>query len=150
MRGRKPKPTYLKLISGNPGRRPLNENEPAPRLALPSVPPHLSDEAKVEWGRVANEMYDLGMLTHLDRAVLASYCQYYATWCKFTELADRHPLMKGSKGQPVVSSYMKLANQAYQNMLKAAVELGITPSARSRVSAVPPKDNADPARKYLE
>jgi P27 family predicted phage terminase small subunit len=150
MRGRKPKPTYLKLIAGNPGRRPLNENEPAPRLALPSVPPHLSDEAKVEWGRVANEMYDLGMLTHLDRAVLASYCQYYASWCKFTELSDRQPLMKGSKGQPVVSPYVKLANQAYQNMLKAAVELGITPSARSRVSAAPPQDRKDPASSYLD
>lgn len=149
MRGRKPKPTFLKLITGNPGKRPLNENEPRPRLALPSVPPHLTDEAKVEWGRVANELYDLGMLTHLDRAVLASYCQYYASWCKYTEASERAPLVKGSKGQPALSPYVKLANQAYQNMLKAAVELGITPSARSRVSAIPPQDKQDPATKYF-
>ena len=149
MRGRKPKPTFLKLVTGNPGKRPLNQNEPRPRLALPSVPHHLSDEAKVEWGRVANELYDLGMLTHLDRAVLASYCQYYAAWCKYSEAGERQPLVKGSKGQPVVSPYVKLANQTYQNMLKAAVELGITPSARSRVSAVPPQDKQDPAAKYF-
>lgn len=26
--GRPPKPTYLKVLEGNPGRRPINENEP--------------------------------------------------------------------------------------------------------------------------
>ena len=30
MRGKKPKPTHLKLITGNPGKRPLNEAEPKP------------------------------------------------------------------------------------------------------------------------
>jgi hypothetical protein len=34
MRGRKPKPTYLKLLNGNPGKRPLNEQEPKPQPAL--------------------------------------------------------------------------------------------------------------------
>ena len=29
-RGRKPKPTALKILEGNPGKRPLNENEPIP------------------------------------------------------------------------------------------------------------------------
>ena len=29
-RGRKPKPTALKVLEGNPGKRPLNENEPIP------------------------------------------------------------------------------------------------------------------------
>ena len=27
-RGRKPKPTALKMLEGNPGKRPLNEYEP--------------------------------------------------------------------------------------------------------------------------
>lgn len=29
-RGRKPKPTALKLLEGNPGKRPINANEPIP------------------------------------------------------------------------------------------------------------------------
>lgn len=36
MRGRKPKPTYLKLLNGNPGKRALNEQEPKPERALPT------------------------------------------------------------------------------------------------------------------
>ena len=43
MRGRKPKPTHLKLLDGNPGRRPLNlpsrslsgRSPPAPRIYAP-------------------------------------------------------------------------------------------------------------------
>ena len=30
MRGRRPKPTALKLIEGNPGKRPLPRDEPTP------------------------------------------------------------------------------------------------------------------------
>ena len=30
IRGRKPKPTALKLLEGNPGKRPINEHEPVP------------------------------------------------------------------------------------------------------------------------
>ncbi|MEQ8198694.1 MAG: phage terminase small subunit P27 family, partial [Clostridiaceae bacterium] len=29
-RGRKPKPTAIKVLEGNPGKRPLNKNEPKP------------------------------------------------------------------------------------------------------------------------
>ena len=37
MRGRKPKPTHLKVIAGNPGKRPLNEDGPRydPKLLKP-------------------------------------------------------------------------------------------------------------------
>jgi hypothetical protein len=30
MRGRKPVPSHLKVIRGNPGKRTLNQNEPLP------------------------------------------------------------------------------------------------------------------------
>ena len=35
--GRKPDPTRLKLLKGNPGKRPLNANEPNPTPRLPRV-----------------------------------------------------------------------------------------------------------------
>jgi len=37
MRGRRPKPTRLKMLTGNPGKRPLNGNEPRPAAAVPDV-----------------------------------------------------------------------------------------------------------------
>src|SRR5262249_28256271 len=80
-RGSKPKPTALKLITGNPGRRPLNHGEPqppAPETLLP--PPELNDDAKVEWGRRIGELMSCGLFTSIDYAAFAAYCQSWGTW----------------------------------------------------------------------
>lgn len=153
-RGRKPLPTHLRLVTGNAGRRPLNENEPQPESALPSVPPHLSDVAKVEWGRVANELHDLGMLSRIDRALLAGYCQAYADWieaegklAQFGKviMSPKRVITKKGKngatttessgGYPIQSPYLAIRNKALEQMNKFAVEFGMSPSSRSRVSA---------------
>ena len=48
--GRPPKPTILKLLEGNPGKRPLNLADGVnPEVAVPSVPRHLSVTAVKEW-----------------------------------------------------------------------------------------------------
>ena len=80
MRGRKSKPTRLKLLEGNPGRRPLNDQEPQPEAALLEPPPELPKLARAEWQRLAGKLYDLGMLTHLDQTILEAYCYSYAKW----------------------------------------------------------------------
>ena len=61
-RGRKPKPTALKLLEGNPGKRPLNDKEPKPQKKAPSCPKWLDPEAKKEWRRLASKMEMMGIL----------------------------------------------------------------------------------------
>ena len=48
-RGRTPKPTAIKQLEGNPGKRQLNTNEPKPKQKAPTCPKWLDDEAKKEW-----------------------------------------------------------------------------------------------------
>ena len=50
-RGRKPTPTAIKELEGNPGKRPLNKNEPKPTKKAPPCPKWLEPEAKKEWHR---------------------------------------------------------------------------------------------------
>ena len=85
--GRPPKPTALKLLTGNAGKRPLPENEPAPVVPsrLPPPPKHLSDEAKSEWRRMGRELLRLGLLTTIDRAEFALYCQAWGRWVEAEE-----------------------------------------------------------------
>lgn len=45
-RGRKPKPTAVKQLEGNPGKRQLNANEPKPVARAPSCPKWLEDDAE--------------------------------------------------------------------------------------------------------
>lgn len=75
-RGPLPKPTALKVLEGNPGRRALNLSDGInPRVEVPSPPKHLGQEARKEWKRITPLLYELGLISGLDRAALAMYCQ---------------------------------------------------------------------------
>jgi P27 family predicted phage terminase small subunit len=75
-RGPLPKPTALKLLEGNPGKRALNLSDGVnPRVDIPSVPKHLGVEARKEWKRVTPLLEELGLISGLDRAALGLYCQ---------------------------------------------------------------------------
>lgn len=63
-RGRKPKPTALKILEGNPGKRPINENEPIPPKGTVKCPTWLEPEAKKEWKRLAPSLEAMGVLAH--------------------------------------------------------------------------------------
>ena len=69
MRGRKPLPSNVVRLRGNPGKRRLNDAEPRPAAKTPSCPACLGDEARKEWKRLAKELAELGLLTGLDRAM---------------------------------------------------------------------------------
>jgi phage terminase small subunit len=61
VRGRKPKPTRLKLVAGNPGKRPLKPREPKPEVKVPICPAHLCPAAKAVWKRLTRELFVLGL-----------------------------------------------------------------------------------------
>lgn len=136
MRGRKPKPTAVKLAENNPGRRPLNTNEPTHPAMGAECPPDLSSPiARAEWKRVAPLLCGSGQVTEVDRSVLIGYCLKYAQWRDLEDEAARHPfVVRSPSGYPIPNPALGMANKAYGLMLKSAAELGITPSSRSRVS----------------
>ena len=74
MRGRRPKPTRLKVLTGNPGKRPMNKHEPKTEPAVPKCPNELGPVARRERDRLASELGKLKILIALDRAALAAYC----------------------------------------------------------------------------
>lgn len=159
MRGRKNLPTVLKLLKGNPGHRPPPEDEPKPEPNIPKCPKHLDKEARQEWNRMVKELESLGMLTNLDKAVFALYCQTYSTWAQasrqiqekgmvFTTAPSTRTLKDGSVkvsggGLPIVNPYFSIADKAKEQMMKALIEMGMTPSSRSRVKATPPPKEAE-------
>jgi len=150
MRGRKPKPSNLKVLSGNPGKRPLNSNEPKPQVRIPSCPAHLNAAARGEWRRIAGELAGLGLLTGVDRAALAAYCQAYGRWVE----AERKLKKAGdltettTNGNLIQSPLVGIANTAMDLMRKFLVEFGMTPSSRSRISTDPEKTK-DKAESYF-
>lgn len=139
MRGRKPKPTSLKLLEGNPGKRPIHGREPQPPGSQPSCPAHLSPTAKAEWKRLAQTLNRIGLLTQVDRAALAAYCQCYGRWVEAErKLAETPALLKTPAGYVQPSPWLGIANKQLELMAKFMAELGLTPSARSRVTVQNP------------
>jgi P27 family predicted phage terminase small subunit len=145
--GRKPDPTVLKLHKGNPGKRPLNKNEPRARPGSRTPPPWLDRVAKQEWRRVVPELHRLGLNTVLDRPAIACYCQTYSRLVAAQkEIAKNRDLSfltpNGSEQQrPEIGIF----NQAQKQLLSWCAEFGMTPSSRTRIVADPggtdsPKD----------
>lgn len=89
-RGRKPKPTAMKELEGYPGKHPLNTSEPKPNKKAPACPKWLEPEAKKEWRRLAKQMEAIGILTEVDMAAFAGYCQAYARWKEAEEFITQH------------------------------------------------------------
>lgn len=78
MKGRKPTPTHLRIIQGNPGRRPLNEHEPQPARERPSAPSHISDAAREVWGQAVMILDEMGVLTRADVFSIEVLCEALA------------------------------------------------------------------------
>jgi P27 family predicted phage terminase small subunit len=145
MPGPRPTPTYLKLLRGNPGKRKINKNEPKPAIppAPPPCPEFLNGYAREEWARVSGELFHLQLLTTIDVACLAVYCDAYSRWRLATEaiaaMAARDErthglLIKSRAGEATANPLIWIANSAVKTMLRAADEFGMTPAARSRIN----------------
>jgi len=138
MRGRRPKPTALKLRDGNPGGRPLNRHEPKPLISAPTCPAHLLPSAKAEWKRLARQLEGLGILSQLDRAALAGYCQAYGRWVEAERKLKETPiLLRTPAGYVQPSPWLAIANKQMELMHRFMGELGLSPASRSRVAAFP-------------
>jgi P27 family predicted phage terminase small subunit len=125
----------MKVLTGNPGKRPLNDTEPNPAPAVPDCPPELGPVAHREWDRLVGELAALRLLTNLDRAALAAYCGAYALWAESMEAIQKFGTMvKSPSGYPIQSPYVAIANRQAEIMMRIASEFGFTPASRSRIS----------------
>ena len=168
MAGRRPKPTALRLVTGNPGKRAVNKKEPKPKRVIPSCPAYLSDSGKVAWGRLCVLLDRMGILTEADSLALERLCDCYAEIIECRLLVERDGRTYSSvttrttseEGEATtvedIKSLLK-ANPAVAMMADAdrrfksyLVEFGLTPAARSKVHATPDDDNKkDPLAEFF-
>lgn len=145
MRGRKPTPTALRLLRGNPRKRPVNALEPRPAVLDKLDPPEWLDEgAKVEWRRLAPLLTRLGVLTETDTDALCAYCEAWTTWKQATQKIRQFGMVvkatKSGVELPVISPYVKIAERATAQMRSFLVEFGMTPSSRARLHTASPAE----------
>ena len=142
--GRPRTPTALKVVKGTAQACRMNKNEPKPPPGLPSCPPHLSDEAKAEWRRITPKLKEMRLLSHVDRAALAGYCELWARWQKAEKMIQESgEVITTPNGSLQVSPWISIAHRSLVELRKFASEFGLSPASRSKVSTLPEpeKDN---------
>jgi len=149
--GPKTKPTKLKLLHGNPGKRKLPEDEvePGHTVKIPMAPRYLDKVAKKEWKRIAKELHPMGLMANVDLTALSAYCSEYSKWIYSTGQIQKHGmLIKAQSGFPMQSPYLQIANKAQAEMRKWLTEFGMTPSSRAgmKVESPKPKSKAESFR----
>lgn len=152
-RGPSPKPTNLKLLQGNPGKRELNKNEPkfpsSEELLKP--PAYLSKYAKKEWKRIAPLLLKNGLLTEADVSALAAYCQAYHKWIESEKLIRTYGYTDVTdKGNVIQRPEVGIANKSMDEMLKFGREFGLTPSSRTNLHIAKPEDVSDPFMTFMK
>ena len=140
-----PVPFPLKVLRGNPGKRPMKP-EPQPERAsdVPEPPPFITGYAYEEWRRTAPELHRLGLLTRVDVPALAAYCHSFGQWRMAAESLARmqanDPLMNGmiiktKYGEAALNPLVSIARKHASDVIRFSAEFGLTPVARTRLAA---------------
>lgn len=135
MAGRgKLKPNALKLLDGNPGKRPFDPDfaEAAP-LDVPALIANdpVASEAYVA---LATELLKVGLFTVLDVDIVTAYARYKSRWIQAGKLIDEQGLsVKGAKGNPIPNQLLYVESAAFEKMERIMDKLGLSPSARARL-----------------
>ena len=136
MTGRRPKPTAIKKLAGNPGKRSLNDQEPKPRPADVKMPRGvLPKHGQKLWRGLAARLVELGVLTEVDLPAFEAMCLHYALARQALEEVEEHGLTIQEEGKTKKNPAMQAFREnmtAYKSLL---VEFGLTPSSRSRIVA---------------
>ncbi len=136
MKGRKPVPDRVKLLTGA---RRHNRNEPQYAPLLGEAPEWLPDFAKELWRRVVAETQGQRVITAVDAEILAAYCAAYARLrAAEREIAVDGITIRTDNGGIAKHPAVTVANEAASQLRSLGSELGLSPAARARLHA--PKD----------
>lgn len=138
MKGRKPVPAALRLVTTKPAKLKGHPATHAPQPASPVGPPpdDLSEGAKAVWRHVVDNSPP-GMLTALERHPLEAYCVAVALHQDARRKVDTAGLIVKSPkaGVPMQNPFLPIVNRQAEIARQWAAELGLTPTARVRLGA---------------
>jgi phage terminase small subunit len=133
--GRRPQPTALKVLRGNPSKTKLNQHEPVPPPGEVTKPAGLSAGAEKVWDELAPVCVAMGTLTTADVRAFATLCELQAT---FSALM----LRKGEDGFDLRKEReTAIALRPYYALF------GLEPVSRARM-VVPKAKPAEPESKW--
>lgn len=153
-RGPKNRPSALRLVEGSDVGSRYNPDEPVPPKLedKPTPPTWLNARARRVWGRLAQDLWEMGVLSAVDQDQFAAHCALVARWeqCEidFEKAAKRDSKSHGcvvytDKGNAIQNPLMGLLNTLRRDMQTSAALFGLTPSSRVSIRSKS-KGDVDP------
>ncbi len=135
-KGRKPKPTALKILQGNAGKRKLNHNEPNFSDVVDIEPPDWLDDLAVQmWQTIMPELLANKILTVADIHNVEAFCMAYARWRQAeNEITRLGVLIMDDNGRYSKNPAFTVVNEAKKQMATFGGLLGLDPSSRTRLT----------------
>ena len=162
LRGPAPKPTALRILEGNPGKRALSENEPLYAAGIPNMPKRTSAGARKVWDELTVEMTGARVLRKVDKRALWQLCEdeaiieelYVGLWRQVRRLQHqrRQAAELAAASSPVAlpedplmamadhlsgsegKRLMVALNRLSERIMNERREFGLTPSSRTRIN----------------
>ena len=138
-RGPRKQPTQIAIARGNPGKRPLNHNEPQPPDGEIVPPSFVVGKSLDKWNEVLPKLQAMRVMTPADAETLGRYCVYHEQFVKYADqmrrgldvlvIKDKDGKVKYVQSTPAATMFVKLG----QSMLRIEQEFGLTPSARAGI-----------------
>lgn len=140
--GRKPKPTALKELQGNPGKRRLNTNEPKPKAGAPPMPrKRLSPEGQRLWKTLAPKLAELGLITEADGAAFEMLCVHYGVAVQAArQLREDGLTTTDEDGLIRKHPLLQVLRESSTAFRMYAEQFGLTPAARARLRLPAPDE----------
>ena len=156
--GRPAKPVELKLLEGRMTEAEASRH-PRPTSPAPEKPAWLSPDASAEWDRVAPELERLKLLTGIDGASLAAYCEAWAVFkAAAKDVQERGIMVDGARdkraglhdrAEKVRNTALLIMSDAAKTMRAYASEFGLTPQSRARMQLPGGQDEEDDAERFF-
>ena len=143
-KGRRPKPTALKVLQGTFEPSRANDQEPQPKAGRPKTPRRLSSEARSHWKGICDHLERLNVLSLEDEPIIEAACHAYAEMRAADRLIRKHGRLltppDDSKRSLAANPAVAMSQQWHGAWVRALLALGLTPAARSKVKARPAED----------
>jgi P27 family predicted phage terminase small subunit len=136
--GRPPKPTALKILAGNPGKRRLNDAEPEPVLLEDLTPPECLDTwGKQFWNDIAPRLQRIRVLSDLDAVLLEMAAERWSLYKRAVQALNENITEETKANGRVAKPEVAIAKGALDGCRAILQEFGIGPSSRTRVTKLP-------------
>lgn len=168
MPGRPRKPTALHQLHGTSRPDRMNPHEPQLPVLVGATPPSwVKGKARAFWKQIAVILTEMRVLTVSDVPALALVCDALAEYIAARAAVQQHGMTYDSKTVKVVHTSdgdeveietlmvrarpeVAIASDAWRRAMMGLVQLGMTPSARTKVAAIGDEAEEDPFEQLLK